>query len=201
MLEYLFNSKLQQFTSIGYFGYIILFCTVVIIILIILLATGAFCSGCDIGYVKSPFSSPETNVSRNQSIEIEPLNMAHEPFNIGVEPFNNDLPNPDVKLTNNINPDDLMESNKDYSDIIASEALEQGVFEQHKAYVNEKNKVTNTASRNPARSDSQDLIPFVGLRRPQYQIEGRDMVDASARQVPSIIDANQLAKPTNLRWD
>jgi hypothetical protein len=143
--------------------------------------------------VKSAFSSPEQEMIKH-AMQIKPLNLEKEPFN-------NDLPNPAVDLTAGVNANGVSESSNDYSDIIAGQALEQSVFDQHKAYVSEKNKVTNTASRNPARSDSQDVIPFVGLRRPQYQIAGKDMVDATARQVPSVVDADQLSKPNNLRWN
>lgn len=134
----------------------------------------------------SNFTSPEVDVMKREAIEI-PL------VDLNKEPFNNDLPNPAKTLTDG-------DVDADYGSIIASEALEQSVFDQHKAYVNEKNKVTNTASRNPTRSDSQDLIPFVGLRRPQYQVNGKDMIDSTARQVPSIISADQLSKPNTLRW-
>ena len=171
-------------------GYFVILLVIAIIVLIILLATGVFCKD----KILSAFTSPENEVMKREAIEIKPINIRSEPFN-------NDLPSPQVDLTAGVNADGIATSSNDYSDIIAGEALEKSVFDQHKAYVKEKNKVTNTASRNPSRSDSQDLIPFVGLRRPQYQISGKDMVDSTARQVPSVIDANQLAKPNNLRWN
>jgi hypothetical protein len=123
--------------------------------------------------------------------------MQIDPIDMKNEPFNNDLS--DTKLPI-FDPNGMSEIGTDYSDIIATQALEKGVFEQHKAYINEKNNVTNTASRNPTRSDSQDLIPFVGLRRPQYQVDGKDMVDPTARQVHSVVNADQLGKPDNLSW-
>lgn len=132
--------------------------------------------------------------------EVKDSSQVIQPLDVKKEPFNNDLPNPkiDSEVIENINKtDDYV----DYNEIIKNEALEKSVFDQHNSYIKEKNKVTNTASRNPTRSDSQDLIPFVGLRRPQYQVNGKDMVDSTARQVPSVIDADQLAKPNNLRWD
>jgi hypothetical protein len=146
-----------------------------------------------ISKTSSLFSSPEKGMSK-QIMQIKPLDT-------NKEPFNNDLPTPQVDLTAGVDANGVSESNNDYSDIIAGQALEKGVFDQHKAYIKEKNKVTNTASRNPARSDSQDLMPFVGLRRIQYQVKGKDMVDSTARQVPSVVDADQLGKPNNLRWD
>ncbi len=175
-------------------GLVLIILIVALIVLIRLISQGVTCPSLSCSSIISSFSSPEDKIMRTKSIEIKPLNIKQEPFN-------NDLPNPKVDLTAGSGANGITESSSDYSDIIAGEALEKSVFDQHKAYVSEKNKVTNTASRNPARSDSQDLIPFVGLRRPQYQVAGKDMVDSTARQVPSVIDANQLAKPNNLRWN
>lgn len=186
MLELLYDKISKKVTPVGY---LIGFLIMLLLVLVVLLATKSNCSS-----FVSYFSPPEDEMMKSRTIEIKPLNIQKEPFN-------NDLPNPKVDLTAGMNADGVNESSINYSDIIATEALEKSVFDQHKAYVNEKNKVTNTASRNPARSDSQDLIPFVGLRRPQYQVAGKDMVDSTARQVPSVIDANQLAKPNNLRWN
>ena len=188
--EFLYNNTTKKINGRNVFIAIIV---LALIIVIILLITGVIPITSSSSVKTSNFSSPEDMIMKKETIKIKPLDLAKEPFN-------NDLPNPDVDLTAGVNADGVAEGNVDYSDIIASEALEKSVFDQHKAYVSEKNKVTNTASRNPARSDSQDLIPFVGLRRPQYQVEGKDMVDSTARQVPSIVDANQLAKPNNLRW-
>ena len=171
-------------TTLGY---------VVIVILILVIIVISWGGATDWWNNKSSFTSPEKEMDK-QVMKIKPLDT-------NTEPFNNDLPNPQVDLTAGVNADGVSQSGNDYSDIIAGQALEKSVFDQHKAYVKEKNKVTNTASRNPARSDSQDIIPFVGLRRPQYQIAGKDMVDSTARQVPSVLDADQLAKPNNLRWN
>lgn len=110
---------------------------------------------------------------------------------VKVEGFNNDLPNPNVKL---------VDDEDDYSKAIQEMALDKSVLEQHNTYVNERNKVTSTASFQPSRSDAQDVVPFMGLRRPMYAVEGKDLVDESARNVPSEIDADQLAKPTQIYW-
>jgi cell division protein FtsN len=110
---------------------------------------------------------------------------------VKVEGFNNDLPNPNVKL---------VDDEDDYSKAIQEMALDKSVLEQHNTYVNERNKVTSTASFQPSRSDAQDVVPFMGLRRPMYAVEGKDLVDESARNVPSQIDADQLAKPTQIYW-
>jgi len=108
------------------------------------------------------------------------------------EPFNNDLPNENVKLT---------EDNNQYSeDSLPLMALDQSVIQQHNKYVTERNKVTSTASFQPSRSDTQDVVPFVGLRRPSYSVNGKDLVDETARTVPTELDADQLAKPTQIYW-
>lgn len=189
-----YDTEKKEYTGFFYISIALVCITLLLITLIYFSASVSKCCPKFISDFTSAFTSPEDNVMKNESIDIKPINMEKEPFN-------NDLPNPQVNLTAGSNANGISESGNDYSDIIASEALEKSVFDQHKTYVNEKNKVTNTASRNPTRSDSQDLIPFVGLRRPQYQVAGKDMVDSTARQVPSIIDANQLAKPNNLRWN
>lgn len=109
------------------------------------------------------------------------------------EPFNNDLPNQTNKI---------LTDGTNYSDMAADMALEQSVKDQHKQYIGQREKYTGTASWNPERSDSQDLVPYVGLRRPSYTTtNGDSLLDPTARQVPSVIDANQLAKPVNITWN
>ena len=73
---------------------------------------------------------------------------------------------------------------------------------QHKQYVNQREKYTGTASFNPERSDSQDIVTFVGLRRPSYLTkEGSGLEDSTARQVSSVVDPKSLSKPVNLSWN
>jgi len=108
----------------------------------------------------------------------------------GAEPFNNDLPNEKVKL----------DENTQYDELIQTMALDKSVQEQHKNYVSDRNRVTNTASFQPSRSDTQDVVPFIGLRRPQYSVNGKDLVDNTARTVPTELDADRLAKPTKIFW-
>ena len=194
MSDYFYDTKKMEYTNLGVTAVLFTFAIVMLGIFFLI----AYLTSPDwwrkyISKTSSYFSSPENEMSKN-IIQIKPLNT-------NKEPFNNDLPNPVVDLTAGINANGAPESGSDYSDIIAGQALEKSVFDQHKAYVKEQNKVTNTASRNPTRSDSRDEIPFVGLRRPQYQVAGKDMVDSTARQVPSVIDADQLSKPNNLRWN
>lgn len=142
------------------------------------------------------FSPPEDAIMNNisskstmviPSIDVETVKDQFQ------ENFDNDLPN----QTNKIPTDGT-----NYADIAADMALEKSVKEQHKQYVNQREKYTGTASFNPERSDSQDLVTFVGLRRPSYLTkEGNSLVDSTARQVSSVVDPNTLSKPVNLSWN
>lgn len=110
-----------------------------------------------------------------------------------VDNFENDLPNQNIKLP---------EDNTSYADIAANMALEPEVQAQHKKYVEQRDKYTGIASANSERSDSQDIVTFVGLRRPSYLTKNGDsLVDPSARQVPTVVDPKTLSKPVNLSWN
>lgn len=107
--------------------------------------------------------------------------------------FDNDLPNQETPI-----PTD----GTNYSDIAANMALESGVVKQHNQYVKQREKYTGTASFNPERSDSQDIVPFVGLRKTSYLTpRGESLLDPTARQVPSVVDPSSLSKPTGLNWN
>ena len=106
----------------------------------------------------------------------------------GRSPFTNDLPyqlkNESVKL----NPD------IDYSEMLKTMSLDQDVIKQHNQYVNDRNKITSTASFAPSRSDNQDIVTTWGLSKPKYI-----NIDPSARNVPSQ-DPEQGSKPITLQW-
>ena len=133
---------------------------------------------------------PEVNVTVTPKASTFDNNTEEEVFSGDLEPFNNDLPNQKVKL----------DETTEYNELIQSMALDKSVKDQHKNYVTDRNKITNTASFQPRRSDTQDVVPFVGLRRPQYSVNGVDLVDNTARNVPSELEADQLAKPTQIFW-
>lgn len=108
------------------------------------------------------------------------------------ESFANDLPNMNVTYTEDM----------DYNDYMANMALESSIKTNHNTFVNDKTKTTSTPSFLPSRSDSQTVVPWVGLRRPIYTTpDGKDVVDNTARNVPSTIDANQLDSPVTIRWN
>jgi len=110
-----------------------------------------------------------------------------------LENFNNDLPNQKVNI-----PTD----GTNYTEVISNMALEPSVIEQHKQYALQREKITSTASFNPERTDSQDIVPYVGLRRTSYlKASGDSFVDPTARQVPSVVDPSTLSKPVNLSWN
>ncbi len=106
------------------------------------------------------------------------------------EGFSNDLPNANVKFTDDMN----------YADWMAESALEPEIKQQHNAYVNDKTKLSNTPSFLPTMSHSTSINPVVGLRKVQYSVNGKDLVDESSRQVPSTVDFNQLDKPITITW-
>lgn len=138
----------------------------------------------------------------------EAKNTAFNPFNVVVnaeesnstmgiaetsgfknlEPFTNDLPY-ELKGTQlSLNPD------LDYNDFLQNMSLDQDVIKQHQQYVNDRNKITSTASFAPSRSDNQDIVTTWGLSKPNYI-----KVDPSARNVPSQ-DPEQGSKPVRLQW-
>jgi hypothetical protein len=143
---------------------------------------------------KSKFEEPEVYQDGEEFEEPEVYQDGEEFENEEFEepePFNNDLPNENVKLKEEGN----------YSEeSLPLMALDKSVIQQHNKYVTERNKVTSTASFQPSRSDTQDVVPFVGLRRPSYSVNGKDLVDETARSVPTELDADKLAKPTQIYW-
>ena len=146
--------------------------------------------------VSSFFTPPETtmmNELKNIPVTTVPTLNQNDLAEQMMETFNNDLPN----QTTPIPTDDT-----NYSDVAADMALEKSVKDQHRKYVNQREKYTGTASFNPERSDAQDIVTFVGLRRPSYLTkEGKSLEDPTARQVATVIDPKDLSKPVNLSWN
>jgi hypothetical protein len=146
--------------------------------------------------VSSFFTPPETtmmNELKNIPVTTVPSLNQNDLAKQMMETFNNDLPN----QTNPIPTDDT-----NYSDVAADMALEKSVKDQHRKYVNQREKYTGTASFNPERSDAQDIVTFVGLRRPSYLTkEGKSLEDPTARQVATVIDPKDLSKPVKLSWN
>lgn len=172
--------------------YFLIFCLIAFIIMILWLA-GVFRKPetAVSPMINKPVRQLESMADQHKKIENNKSHMVGQSDKKHFkEPFTNDLPNENVKLDDSDN----------YNQTIQDMALESAVVKQHKEYVTEQNKVTSTASFYPSRSDSQDVVPFVGLRRPQYIVNGKDLVDSAARSVPSEVDGKQLSKPSTLSW-
>jgi hypothetical protein len=56
----------------------------------------------------------------------------------------------------------------DYRDFIASNSLEQSVYDSHNQFTTDANHRTSGASGLTIRTDDNDINPWVGLRRPNY---------------------------------
>jgi hypothetical protein len=147
---------------------------------------------CVSGFFTPPEEEIMNELKNIPTIELPSLN--HNAVELSLkDSFNNDLPN----QTNPIPTDGT-----NYADVAADMALEKSVKDQHRQYINQREKYTGTASFNPERSDSQDIVTFVGLRRPSYLTkDGKSLVDPSARQVSTVIDPNYLSKPVKLSWN
>jgi hypothetical protein len=146
---------------------------------------------CVSGFFTPPEEEIMNELKNKPIVELPSLNQ-NDLAKQMMETFNNDLPN-----QTNPRPTD----GTNYADVAADMALEKSVKDQHRQYINQREKYTGTASFNPERSDSQDIVTFVGLRRPSYLTkDGKSLVDPSARQVSTVIDPNYLSKPVHLSW-
>lgn len=57
---------------------------------------------------------------------------------------------------------------EDYSNVIKYQALDPEVFESHESYGDQIGVANNGASNLAVRSDPNDVVPWMGLRRPDY---------------------------------
>ncbi len=104
------------------------------------------------------------------------------------EGFNNDLYNPDVEL-----------ENEDYETALKLQVLEPEVVAQHQKFNEElMHRVGGTSSRSSVRDDNTDVVPWIGLKRPAYQKINPNA--ESARTVPSVMDADDLADYATIAW-
>ena len=56
-----------------------------------------------------------------------------------------------------------------YKDVAEAMALDQSVYDSHANYAESANQSTSGASALSERSDDNDVIPWIGLRRPDYK--------------------------------
>ena len=107
---------------------------------------------------------------------------------VKTEAFNNDLYRPDVEI-----------NSEDYESALKNMVLEPEIIAQHQKFNKElMHRVGGTSSRSPVRDDNVDIVPWVGLRRPQYQKINPN--DGTARTVPSVKDADDLADYQQIMW-
>lgn len=81
----------------------------------------------------------------------------------------------------------------DYGQVAQYMSLEPEVFESHDQYSNDMNRLSLGPSNMAERSDPNDVVPWVGLRRPDYQSTS---ASAGARVEHSEIPDQQYAQKT-----
>ncbi len=77
----------------------------------------------------------------------------------------------------------------DYNSATQKMALEDGIFSSHQKFATELNKKTSTSSQFIERDDPNDIVPWVGLRKPRYQTRASPEADA---RVTSSEDPSQM---------
>lgn len=80
-----------------------------------------------------------------------------------------------------------------FEDYLIDAGLESTVIDSHQQFVNDIQKTTSGASVETVLAGDVDDNPWVGIRRPNYDVK----VDSSARTVPS---AEQSRMPTARRY-
>ncbi len=164
---------------------ILVICTVAIILTAIIVPLTNNSNVPEIVSQPMQSSQPEVVNQPEQSSQSEQSNP--EPSN-DPEPFTNDLPYQLNNKSVSLSPD------MDYSELLQTMSLDDDVVKQHNQYVNDRNKITSTASFVPSRSDNQDIVTTWGLSKPTYVA-----IDPSARNVPSQ-NPEQGSKPVRLQW-
>lgn len=81
----------------------------------------------------------------------------------------------------------------DWSEMTSAMSVEPEVFASHQSYVNDNTESAGTASWRSERDDPNDVVPWVGLRRPMYDVgsnstsrveeseDRRDMLNSATR--------------------
>jgi hypothetical protein len=150
----------------------------VIVVLVVLIACMVFTDKCDgvKTFLKS-FTKP-TVVSNATAAALTPTTTstgaAPAPAAATVESFS------DV-MSPSMSPSEIMST--DYNTAMQHMGLEDSVFSSHNKFASELSKKTSTSSKFALRDDSQDVVGWVGLRRPKYQTVASSQADA--RQVSS----------------
>lgn len=79
----------------------------------------------------------------------------------------------------------------DYSTVAKYQALEPEVFDSHEQYADQVGVANSGASNMTVRSDPNDVVPWVGLRRPEYH---KTFAKSDARQVHSEYSDQMFSK-------
>lgn len=87
------------------------------------------------------------------------------------------------------------EGEGNYEDDLVKEWLDESVVSQHLQYLKDSNQSTSGASTQVERSDRQDVVPQMGLRRINY---GKNLLSPNAVTVPSFVPENDSTSHTNL---
>lgn len=95
------------------------------------------------------------------------------------------ITSPSVRLyqagINDERDDDIGEG-EPWQEAIRQMGLEQSVLDSHNAFVKDRSRSTTGASNQSVREYDNDVVPWVGLRRPRYE---KLTIGSSARTVPS----------------
>lgn len=101
-------------------------------------------------------------------------------------------PAPAPKTRGSANPDDLIPI--DHSLYMADVGLADSIKDSHERFTQEIHQRSTGASAETVLSQEPDINPWVGLRRPNYNVE----ISAYAREIPSVYP-NQVPKYTPFR--
>ncbi len=91
-------------------------------------------------------------------------------------------------------PEPVDEEEENYEDVLVKEWLDESVVSQHLQYLKDSNQTTSGASTQVERSDRQDVVPQMGLRRINY---GKNLLSSNALTVPSFVPEDNSTSHTN----
>lgn len=117
-------------------------------------------------------------------------------FHGGKEDFENELPGL-------ISPPPIDPANYDYEEMAAKAALEPAVFSSHKEFADDRFKTTQGSSALGVMDHDNNIVPFVGLSRPQYSINGKDINGlkfSDPREIPTET-WDQLPNNPQMSWN
>lgn len=103
-----------------------------------------------------------------------------------------ELPNSNLSLP--AETEEVEESEEDYNQQLVNDWLDNSVVSQHLQYLKESNQATSGASVQVERSDRQDIVPQMGLRRINY---GKNLLTKNALTVPSFLPEDENTSHTN----